>query len=104
MADDVRPVVVAYDGSAAAREALEVSAQLFSNHPLVVVSVWEPGLALELSGSGVDWAATAPPDLDESLALDRAARPCRRRRRAGREAGAVLGRDRRGRPRGRRGR
>jgi nucleotide-binding universal stress UspA family protein len=45
MADDARPVVVAYDGSPEAQAALRAAAALFSDRPMLVVSVWEPGLA-----------------------------------------------------------
>lgn len=42
---DPRPVVVAFDGSPAARAALGTAVELFAGRPLLVVSVWEPGLA-----------------------------------------------------------
>ena len=62
MVDDDRPVVVAYDGSAAAREALTVSARLFGSRRLLVVSLWEPGFAMEMTtfGTGMPWVATPP--------------------------------------------
>jgi len=40
-----RPVVIAYDGSAAARRAVIDCAGLLSSHRTLVVTVWEPGLA-----------------------------------------------------------
>jgi nucleotide-binding universal stress UspA family protein len=39
-------VVVAFDRSDEARAAMTAAATLFGHHPLVVVSVWEPGLAM----------------------------------------------------------
>ena len=53
MSTDERPVVVAYDGSPESQAAVRAAAELFRARTLVVVSVWEPGLAL---------AMTAPPD------------------------------------------
>jgi nucleotide-binding universal stress UspA family protein len=45
MAGHEAPVVIAYDGSEVSRAALRQAAALFSGHPAVVVTVWEPGLA-----------------------------------------------------------
>ena len=75
MADDARPVVVAYDGSAAAHEALTVSARLFGNHRLVVVTLWEPAFAAQLAafGTGMPWVAM-PPSGEGVLATERAQR------------------------------
>jgi nucleotide-binding universal stress UspA family protein len=91
MADDVRPVVVAFDGSAAAREALTASAKLFQNRRLVVVSVWEPGLAMEMASlqSGLEWENTLPSG-EEMVEVDRVQRD-----RAGRmaEVGVQLARE-----------
>lgn len=90
MADDVRPVVVAFDGSAASRKAVTACSQLFPNRRLVVVSVWEPGLAMELAPlhSGMEWEP-ALPSPGEMFAVDRAQQD-----RAGRmaEIGAQLAR------------
>jgi nucleotide-binding universal stress UspA family protein len=44
-APDTRPVVIAYDASAEAQAALREAVALFGHRPLVVVSVWESGLA-----------------------------------------------------------
>ncbi len=38
-------MVIAYDGSAAARQAVQEAARLLGPHPTLVVTVWEPGLA-----------------------------------------------------------
>jgi nucleotide-binding universal stress UspA family protein len=39
------PVVVAFDGSAPARAAIGAAVTLFGDRGLIVVTVWEPGLA-----------------------------------------------------------
>jgi nucleotide-binding universal stress UspA family protein len=46
MEQDVRPVVVAFDGSAESQAAVRAAAALFRDRTLVVVSVWEPGMAM----------------------------------------------------------
>src|SRR5213082_2428272 len=43
------PAVVAYDGSPAARAAVEAGATLFGERGVVVVSVWESGLAMAMA-------------------------------------------------------
>lgn len=45
------PIIVAFDGSEEARAAVRVAAGLFPRRTLLIVSIWEPGLAM---------AATAP--------------------------------------------
>ena len=42
---DASPIVIAYDGSDAARAAVNEAAVLFGSRPAIVVTVWEPGLA-----------------------------------------------------------
>ena len=44
-ASDQRPVLVAYDASPEADAALREAVALFGDRPLIVMSVWEPGLA-----------------------------------------------------------
>jgi nucleotide-binding universal stress UspA family protein len=39
------PIVIAYDGSTAARDAVAQTQALFASHPVIVLTVWEPGLA-----------------------------------------------------------
>jgi nucleotide-binding universal stress UspA family protein len=72
MSADARPAVVAFDGSAEARAAVATAIQLFPGRRLVIVSVWEPGLALALAPtrdlSGVGYP---PPTAEEVDALDR---------------------------------
>jgi nucleotide-binding universal stress UspA family protein len=42
---DLPPIVIAYDGSDAARAAVNEAAALFGERSAIVVTVWEPGLA-----------------------------------------------------------
>jgi nucleotide-binding universal stress UspA family protein len=73
MSPDSRPVIVAYDGSDEARRAVRAAAELFGGHPLIIVSVWEPGLALAMASmrdpTGV---AYMPPSAAETEAIDEA--------------------------------
>src|ERR1700741_3670389 len=75
MSPDTRPVVVAYDASEEAKAAVREAATLFAGRPLVVVSVWEPGLAAMVVSPGLDQVGT-PYQLDpaDAAALDRAQR------------------------------
>jgi nucleotide-binding universal stress UspA family protein len=72
MSTDARPAVVAFDGSAEARAAVAAAVGLFPGRRLVIVSVWEAGLALALAPtrdlSGVGYP---PPTAEEVDALDR---------------------------------
>jgi nucleotide-binding universal stress UspA family protein len=66
---DQRPVVVAYDGSAEAQAAVRTAAGLFAGRTLLVVSVWEPGLALALTSMSDPSGLTfAPPPTPETMA------------------------------------
>jgi nucleotide-binding universal stress UspA family protein len=73
-APDSRPVVVAYDGSPEAQAAVREAAALFGHRPLLVVAVWEPGLAAMPVGPGPGEAGMSylPPDPAEVAAVDRA--------------------------------
>ena len=69
------PVVVAFDGSDEARAAVTAAATLFAGRRLVVVSVWEPGLALAMAPArDVTGVGYAPPSAEEVAAIDRAQR------------------------------
>jgi nucleotide-binding universal stress UspA family protein len=68
MPDAGPPVVVAYDGSAEARAAVTSAAELFADRPLLVVSVWEPGLALAMQTHPDALGGTAPPPSREEVA------------------------------------
>jgi nucleotide-binding universal stress UspA family protein len=75
MALDERPAVVAFDGSDAAGAAVRAAATLFAGRELLIVSVWEPGLAFAVAPmhdiSGVAYAAPSP---DQVAAIDRVQR------------------------------
>jgi nucleotide-binding universal stress UspA family protein len=58
MRDPDGPIVIAFDGSAAARQAVTDAAALLGRRPTLVVTVWEAGLG---------YAAAAPPP-DVSMA------------------------------------
>ena len=71
--DDVRPVVLAYDGSAEAQAALREAVALFGHRPLIVASVWEPGLAMvTMMPPAGEPSMGYMPDPDEVAAIDRA--------------------------------
>src|SRR3954447_22009233 len=75
MAEDNRPVVVAFDGSPAAIEAVRAAAEVFRDRPLVVVSVWEPSLAISESMmpvAGIGGATYNPPSVDQMESIDNA--------------------------------
>jgi nucleotide-binding universal stress UspA family protein len=46
MDEHLSPVVVAFDGSPESQAALRTAAELFAGRHLLIVSVWEPGLAM----------------------------------------------------------
>src|SRR3954468_8020168 len=73
MSTDERPVLVAYDGSPESQAAVRAGAVLMPGRPLLVVSVWEPGLAMmmtppsdELSG-----LTSIPPSAETMATVDR---------------------------------
>jgi nucleotide-binding universal stress UspA family protein len=72
MSADARPAVVAFDGSAEARAAVAAAVELFAGRTLVIVSVWEPGLALALAPTrDLTGVGYPPPTAEEVQALDR---------------------------------
>ena len=50
MAPEAAPVLIAYDGSEVSRAAVRHAAELFPGRPAVLVTVWEPGLAVVAVG------------------------------------------------------
>jgi nucleotide-binding universal stress UspA family protein len=59
------PLLIGYDGSDAARRALQETARLFGSRRVLVVTVWEPGLAYE---AGV--SATLGPEIASPPVVD----------------------------------
>jgi nucleotide-binding universal stress UspA family protein len=72
-APDTRPVILAYDASAAAQTALLEAVALFGNRPLIVASVWEPGMgAVTMPPMVGEPGMGYLPDPEEVAAIDRA--------------------------------
>jgi nucleotide-binding universal stress UspA family protein len=72
MNEDARPVLVAFDGSAEAQAAVTAAATLFGDRPLVIVSVWEPGLAIAAQTYPDALGMTSPaPSAEEVATVDR---------------------------------
>jgi nucleotide-binding universal stress UspA family protein len=69
---DSRPVIVAYDGSPEAEVAVREAVALFGGHPLVVLTVWEQGLATLAMAPSLGEAGMyyLPPDPAEVAAVD----------------------------------
>src|SRR5829696_4252351 len=77
MTETNQPVVVAFDGSPEALAAVETAATLFGDRPVLVVTVWEPGLAVSATmppAGDIGGVNYIPPTLDEIEAVDDAAR------------------------------
>jgi nucleotide-binding universal stress UspA family protein len=73
MSEDTRSVVVAFDGSNESETALRAAAGLFRDRLLLVVSVWEPGLAMAMMSSPDSTGMSFPPPTPEQIvAVDRA--------------------------------
>jgi len=72
MASDEHPAVVAFDGSAESESAVRAAAGLFGERGLVVVSVWEPGLAFATMSPAYDPSGMGypMPTSDEVMQID----------------------------------
>ena len=70
------PLVVAFDGSAESEAAVRAAAKLCGPRRLVVVSVWEPGLAMAMAMANDPTGGVGymPPGGDDIVAVDRAQR------------------------------
>jgi nucleotide-binding universal stress UspA family protein len=65
-------VIVAYDGSAAARQAIAEAAKLLGSCHILVATVWEEGLAYAAPAMSSDTLSMTPPvDPDFARRLDR---------------------------------
>jgi nucleotide-binding universal stress UspA family protein len=71
-----RPVIVAFDGSAEALEAVRAAGALFPDRLVVVVTVWEPALAMETMPptGGLGEPAYIPPSPEQVALVDDAQR------------------------------
>jgi nucleotide-binding universal stress UspA family protein len=63
-----RPVLIAYDGSDAARQAVADAADILRARPALVVTVWEAGLAYATPAMPPD-GMTMSPMIDPSVAI-----------------------------------
>jgi nucleotide-binding universal stress UspA family protein len=72
MDQETRPVVVAFDGSAESQAAVRAAASLLRGRKLVIVSVWEPGMAMAATSApdptGLSYAL---PDAEQIATVDR---------------------------------
>jgi len=70
---DQQPVVVAFDGSPEGEAAVRAAASLFPGRTLVVVSVWEPGLAFAMTTppAGMEGLAYSTPSAETMATVDR---------------------------------
>jgi nucleotide-binding universal stress UspA family protein len=88
MTVDAGPILIAYDGSDAARRAIEEAGKLFEEREALVVTVWEPALAFEaaMPTGGLEMQPV-PVDVEGALEIEDELRD-RARRTA--QAGAEL--------------
>jgi nucleotide-binding universal stress UspA family protein len=67
MDEQAPPVVVAFDGSPESEAALRAAAGIFRDRELLVVSVWEPGLAMATvstpDATGLSYPLPSPEDI-----------------------------------------
>ncbi len=92
MSTDERPVIVAFDASPESEAAVRAAAGLFSGRTLVVVSVWEPGLAMAMTSppDGLSGMSYGTPDPETMATVDRMQNE---RATEAAEAGAALARE-----------
>jgi nucleotide-binding universal stress UspA family protein len=67
---ELAPILIAYDGSPAARDALARAAALFPGRRAVVATVWEAGLAALAPDPGRLGGPTVPVDLQATAEVD----------------------------------
>jgi len=70
MAADRENVIIAYDGSPAARHAIGAAAKLLGNCRILVATVWEAGLAYITPAAPADPMMMMTPTVDPELAQD----------------------------------
>lgn len=68
------PILIAYDGSDPARQCISEAAELFKSRPIVVMTVWEPGLAYAIStpASPLDGLSPGTVDVETAQEADEA--------------------------------
>src|SRR3954447_3844339 len=75
MSEERPPVVVAFDGSVESDAAVRAAVDLFAGRTLIVVTVWESGLAMAMTSSPADHLsglAYIAPDPETMAVVDRA--------------------------------
>src|SRR5688572_6493656 len=86
-----RPVVVAFDGSPPSQAAVRAAVEPFADRRLIVVSVWEPGIAMTtLATPDVSGFVPPIPNPEEIATVDRIQSD---HASAAAEAGAALARE-----------
>jgi len=86
------PALIAYDGSAPARHAVTVASKVLSIRRVVVVTVWEEGLAFVAAPTGLGVGGGVPMDPKVAAEIDdAAARHAERVAREGAELAQSLG-------------
>lgn len=71
---DIRPVLVAFDGSAEAKAAVREAAAQFAGRQLVIVTVFEANLGMALMATRDSMGAGLPPDYETERALEQVER------------------------------
>jgi nucleotide-binding universal stress UspA family protein len=70
-ASEAGPVIIAYDGSELARAAVRAAASLLAPRSVLVITVWEPGLALMSEAASIPLGAQIPgPDIETATEID----------------------------------
>ena len=64
------PILIAYDGSDAAQRAISKAAELFASRKIVVMTVWEPGLASAMAMPMSSLGGLAPGTVDIEAARE----------------------------------
>lgn len=64
------PILIAYDGSEPARQCISEAARLFKSRPIVVMTVWEPGLAYTISAPASPLDGLSPGVVDVETAQE----------------------------------
>jgi nucleotide-binding universal stress UspA family protein len=74
MSPHEQPVIVAFDGSEESQAAVRAAAELFPSRTLVVVTIWEPQLAMAMvpPADGLSGMSYAPPDYETMEIVERA--------------------------------
>ena len=64
------PILIGYDGSDTAQQAVREAAGLFGSRQALVVTVWEPGLAYQASAMTADPTDLGPEPVDPAAAQE----------------------------------